>query len=73
MFFNYKYSIIIFCISLSLSGKASSTASLSFGNKISMGIWRGEILRQDGQKIPFNFQTKETAGKIIIYIIMIGW
>jgi thiol-disulfide isomerase/thioredoxin len=69
MFFNYKYSIIIFCISLSLSGKASSTASLSINDKISMGIWRGEILRQDGQKIPFNFQTKETAGKIIIYII----
>jgi thiol-disulfide isomerase/thioredoxin len=69
MFFNYKCPIIIFCISLSLSGKASSTARLSTSNKISIGIWRGEILRQDGQKIPFNFQTKITAGKIIIYII----
>lgn len=34
-----------------------------------MGIWRADIIRQDGQLIPFTFQTKEVMGKIVIYII----
>jgi thiol-disulfide isomerase/thioredoxin len=47
----------------------SATAAHCEGNKLSLGIWRGEILRQDGHTIPFNFQTKETSGKVIIYVI----
>jgi thiol-disulfide isomerase/thioredoxin len=37
--------------------------------KLSIGIWRGEIYRPDGHIIPFNFQTKETGGKIVLYVI----
>lgn len=36
---------------------------------ISSGTWRGEIMRTDGQAIVFNFQVKDTAGKITIYIL----
>ena len=38
-------------------------------NKLSIGFWRGEIRRTDGNTIPFNFQTKITAGKIVMYVI----
>lgn len=33
------------------------------------GFWRGEIQRPDGQQIIFNFQSKDSAGKKIIYVI----
>lgn len=33
------------------------------------GIWRATIQRQDGQKIVFNFLSKDSAGKKIIYVI----
>ena len=38
-------------------------------NKLSIGTWRGEILRSDGHLIPFNFEIKDRSGRIIIYII----
>lgn len=34
-----------------------------------IGIWRGEIIRADGHPIAFNFETRDSAGKVIIYII----
>ena len=33
------------------------------------GAWLGKITRDDGQQIFFNFETKDSAGKKIIYII----
>jgi peroxiredoxin len=33
------------------------------------GHWRATILRPDGQQIVFNFQSKDSAGKKIIYVI----
>jgi len=33
------------------------------------GIWRATIQRNDGHKIVFNFQSKDSAGKKIIYVI----
>jgi thiol-disulfide isomerase/thioredoxin len=36
---------------------------------LSIGTWRGEIIRSDGNTIPFNFQTKLVAGKIVLYVI----
>ena len=33
------------------------------------GFWRASILRPDGQQIIFNFQSKDSAGKKIIYVI----
>jgi len=32
------------------------------------GIWQGELLRKDGHIIPFNFETRNSDGKKIIYI-----
>jgi len=43
--------------------------TLADSNQLSIGLWRGEILRTDGHVIPFNFQTKNLAGKMIIYVI----
>jgi thiol-disulfide isomerase/thioredoxin len=60
-----RYFIIIFCLFLFYS----ATAAHCNGDKLSFGFWRGEILRQDGHTIPFNFQIKETSGKVIIYVI----
>ncbi|MEO6134848.1 MAG: TlpA disulfide reductase family protein [Ginsengibacter sp.] len=33
------------------------------------GIWKGVIQRADGQKIVFNFETKDSVGKKVIYVI----
>src|SRR5690242_18667936 len=33
------------------------------------GIWRATIQRNDGHKIVFNFLSKDSAGKKIIYVI----
>ena len=33
------------------------------------GIWRAAIQRPDGQQIVFNFETKNTAGRTILYVI----
>ncbi|MEO6893998.1 MAG: TlpA disulfide reductase family protein [Ginsengibacter sp.] len=38
-------------------------------NELKNGIWRATIERQDGQKIVFNFLSKDSAGKKIIYVI----
>src|ERR1700749_3064143 len=36
---------------------------------LSIGSWRGEIVRADGNSIVFNFITQLRSGKIVIYII----
>lgn len=36
---------------------------------IKNGFWRATILRPDGHEIVFNFQSKDSAGKQIIYVI----
>ncbi len=33
------------------------------------GIWRASIERKDGQNITFNFETKDSAGKKVLYVI----
>lgn len=33
------------------------------------GIWQAHILRKDGQEIPFNFETRDSAGKKILYVM----
>ncbi|MGN6542316.1 MAG: hypothetical protein ACTHKY_16015 [Ginsengibacter sp.] len=38
-------------------------------NELRNGYWRATILRSDGQEIVFNFQSKDSAGKKIIYVI----
>jgi thiol-disulfide isomerase/thioredoxin len=64
-----RYLFIFFIFCSPFFTKAATYDTLSIGNKLSIGIWRGEILREDGHAIPFNFQTKEIAGKILIYVI----
>jgi thiol-disulfide isomerase/thioredoxin len=69
MVFILRFFLTIICFSLSLFGSASPAVKYFSDNKISIGIWHGEILREDGQKIPFNFQIRETGGRMVIYII----
>lgn len=38
-------------------------------NDLKNGYWRATILRPDGQQIVFNFQSKDSAGKKILYVI----
>lgn len=38
-------------------------------DELKNGFWRATILRPDGQQIVFNFQSKDSAGKKIIYVI----
>jgi thiol-disulfide isomerase/thioredoxin len=42
---------------------------LSKSNELKNGYWRATILRPDGQQIIFNFQSKDSAGKKVIYVI----
>lgn len=61
--------LIIYIFFLPLFAKALPINAGSENNKLSMGIWRGEIIRPDGKPIAFNFQTKQVAGKTVIYVI----
>jgi len=54
---------------LSIFAGTHSIYTGSGRNELSIGSWRGEIIRPDGNPIVFNFQTKRRSGKIIIYII----
>ncbi len=49
--------------------KTNSIYPIHRTSSLSIGIWRGEIIRPDGKPITFNFQTKLRSGKIIIYVI----
>ncbi|HWJ27344.1 MAG TPA: hypothetical protein VNS32_12435, partial [Flavisolibacter sp.] len=33
------------------------------------GMWRVELERPDGKQIVFNFQTKDSAGKKVLYVL----
>jgi thiol-disulfide isomerase/thioredoxin len=73
MQFRFKWFFFVFNIVSILSGAPLAKAAIlhnpSKNNKLSIGTWRGVIRRKDGHTIPFNFQTKEISGKIIIYVI----
>jgi len=49
--------------------KASAPPSSLDSNKVSLGIWHGEILRNDGHAIEFNIQTRAFSGRLIMYVI----
>jgi thiol-disulfide isomerase/thioredoxin len=69
--FKFPFPVFFVCLSLFFTSftKPFPGRPVSAESKLSLGIWRGEILRADGHTIPFNFQTKESAGKLIITII----
>lgn len=49
-----------------------SAVGISWKNKsetLPNGIWRASIERKDGQNITFNFETKDSAGKKVLYVI----
>jgi thiol-disulfide isomerase/thioredoxin len=66
-----------FCLSyfvLNLFGilsiaKADCLPTASDSNTLSIGSWRGEIMRGDGHLIPFVFQTRSINGRVIIYVV----
>ncbi|MEX6687069.1 TlpA disulfide reductase family protein [Danxiaibacter flavus] len=50
----------------------ASAAGISWKNKnetLPNGVWRASIERKDGQNITFNFETKDSAGKKVLYVI----
>ena len=61
--------IIILNLFFFYPANAVPVCSASDSSKLPMGIWRAEIIRPDGNRIAFNFQTRQIAGKIIIHII----
>jgi thiol-disulfide isomerase/thioredoxin len=70
-FFRFPSAVLFFSFILTISSyaKTDSNYAEQQKNMLSIGIWRGEIMRPDGKPIVFNFQTKRRAGKIIIYVI----
>lgn len=58
----YK-SVLFFSLSFGLFSASAQTSLLK------NGMWRATINRADGHRIPFTFQTKDSAGKQIIYVI----
>lgn len=66
---NYKVSI---CFLFSIIILFCATPGLNAQNrqqKLKIGNWRGEIIRQDGKKIIFQFETKDSLNRQVIYII----
>ena len=63
--------LLLFAFILPYSSFAKTDSLYPFhrNSNLSLGIWRGEIIRPDGKPIVFNFQTKMRSGKLIIYII----
>jgi peroxiredoxin len=57
--------VLLSLIAFSFFSVAHSQKASSLKN----GIWRATINRADGRQIPFTFQTKDSAGKKIIYVI----
>lgn len=56
----YSLSVVVIITSLSWSDPAPVLKN---------GIWRTSIQRQDGQAIIFNFETKDSAGQKILYVL----
>ena len=72
MVFRSRFGFLFFLISDLFLFFFATAAPFHAGNDsstYSLGIWRAEILRRDGHPVVFNFQTKEIAGRKIIYII----
>jgi thiol-disulfide isomerase/thioredoxin len=61
--------LIAFLLPFFSFAKTNSIYSVYQKSGLSIGSWRGEIIRSDGKPIVFNFQTKLRSGKIVIYII----
>ncbi|MDP4129143.1 MAG: TlpA disulfide reductase family protein [Bacteroidota bacterium] len=65
-------SILIFYI---LSAQARSfshedlSGTLTQHSSLPDGIWRAHLLRKDGQEISFNFETRDSAEKKILYVM----
>ncbi len=67
----FQKSSIIYCFSGLLSA-ILIVASLSWSDPapvLKNGIWRSSIQREDGQAIVFNFETKDSAGQKILYVL----
>ena len=62
--FNKYILLIIFSIITILSVQGAEKSP-----ELKIGHWRATIERPDGQQIIFNFETKDSAGKQIIYVI----
>ena len=60
-----RYAVMVFAVIFSF------TAIHCYVKKpvLKAGIWRAAIQRPDGQQIVFNFETKDTAGRTILYVI----
>ena len=67
----FKWAIPFFYIVLTffLLPVAKAIPNAGDSIRLSLGLWRGEILRADGHPIVFIFQTKAVSGRIIIHII----
>ena len=71
-FFRSLFAVILlftFILPYSSFAKTDSNYPVHRKSILSIGIWRGEIIRPDGKPIVFNFQTELRSGKIIIYVI----
>jgi thiol-disulfide isomerase/thioredoxin len=70
-FFRCLFAVLLFAFIFPHSSFAKTASILkdNLKNLLPVGIWRGEIIRSDEQRIVFNFQTVIRSGKINIYII----
>jgi thiol-disulfide isomerase/thioredoxin len=68
---NRQYIIFYFLIffSATLPCKAGSFCNPVDNPVISPGVWRGELMRNDGNPIVFNFEIRERFGRIIMFVI----
>ena len=64
-----EFCLIILYFFFLYAVKANDACTVRDSVRLSVGTWRGEIIRADGNSIPFNFQTKFIAGRIILYVI----
>lgn len=63
--FSYKFTLIICFFIVAILSVHWSENPVNLKN----GFWRATIQRTDGQEIVFNFETKDSLGKKIIYVI----
>ena len=60
------------CIALLIMAGILSVYWTAKPPQIKSGYWRAAIERPDGQQIVFNFESKDSAGKKVIYVINAG-
>jgi hypothetical protein len=60
------FSLFVQIISYSDSGFKNASRPV---DGIPDGIWQASILRKDGIQIRFNFETRDSAGKKILYVM----